>query len=115
VALYKFYYYYYYYYYEPLILIDEPTKKFGEIPSIIKGIIALMVFEGLAPWWQSGEADVADSSMQHTFDLSSITPPNQSFKNYRAEGNLTAVFVFFTKHPLYDRKINKMKKTYDIT
>jgi hypothetical protein len=53
-------------------------KKFGEILSIIKGIITLLIFRGLAPWWQSVEADVADSSMRHTFDLSSITPPNMN-------------------------------------
>jgi hypothetical protein len=36
-------------------------KSFGEILSIMKGIIALLVFRGLAHWWQSGEADAADS------------------------------------------------------
>jgi hypothetical protein len=49
---------------------------------------------------------------------SSITPPNpQSFKRYRAEGNLTAVFVFLQSAPyiVYDRKINQIKKKYEIT
>jgi hypothetical protein len=56
-------------------------KKVGEILFTIKGIITLLVFRGLAPWWQSGETDTADSLTRHTFDLSSITPPNMNYKS----------------------------------
>jgi hypothetical protein len=45
----------------------EPTKKFCEIPPIIKGVITVFVFRVLAPWWQSEESNRADSFMRHTF------------------------------------------------
>jgi hypothetical protein len=56
-------------------------KIFGQILSIIIGIITLSVLKGLAPGWQSGKADVTNSLTQHTFDLSSITPPNMNAKS----------------------------------
>jgi hypothetical protein len=56
-------------------------NKFGEILSIIKGIITLLVFRGLATWCHSGEAGSTDSSTRHTFDISYIIPPNMNPKS----------------------------------
>jgi hypothetical protein len=57
-------------------LLDEPTKKFGEIPPIIKGVITVFVFRVLAPWWQSEESNRANSFTRHTFVTRYILPPN---------------------------------------
>jgi hypothetical protein len=48
-------------------ILDEPTKKFSEIPPIINGVITVFVFRLLAPWWQSEESNRADSFTRHTF------------------------------------------------
>jgi hypothetical protein len=51
-------------------------EKLGEIPSVIEGVITVFVFRVLAPRWQSGKSDPADSSTQLIFAPSYITPPN---------------------------------------
>jgi hypothetical protein len=48
-------------------LLDEPTKKFGEIQPITKGVITVFVFRLLAPWWLSEESNRPDSFTRHTF------------------------------------------------
>jgi hypothetical protein len=55
--------------------------KFGEIPPVIKGVITVFLFWVLAPWWQSGESDLADSLARHIFAPSYITPPNMNQKS----------------------------------
>jgi hypothetical protein len=55
--------------------------KFGEVPPVIKGVITVFVFQVLAPWWQSGESDLADSLARHNFAPSYITPPNMNPKS----------------------------------
>jgi hypothetical protein len=77
-------------------LLDERTIKFGEVPPVIKGVITVFVFRVLAPWWQSGESDLADSLARwwqsgesdladslarHTFAPLYITPPNMNPKS----------------------------------
>jgi hypothetical protein len=78
--------------------------KFGEVPPVIKGVITVFVFRVLAPWWQSGELDLADSLARHTFaplihHPTKHEPKILSHSEVTERKGIKSVFVFLCNAP----------------
>jgi hypothetical protein len=50
-------------------LLDVPMIKFGDVPAISAGVLALFAFSVLAPWWPNQESEQTEIWSVQSFHL----------------------------------------------